>query len=116
MKRIVVFCGVLAAAMSSGCTTTGQAPPAVVLPLSVGNGVGSQHGTYAAQRHGEIRGPNGERCIVYNWDRPLADGRALRLRSASCASAERSGGFVAREISRTIVPIAESNLKDAPLP
>lgn len=112
MKPIVVCCAVLAAAISSSCTATRQAPPAVTLPLNVGNGVGSQNGTYAAQSDGEMLGSSGERCIIYNWDRPLAPGLALRLRSASCASAERPGQFVAREISRTVIPIAESNLQD----
>lgn len=111
MKPIVACCAVLVATMSSGCTTTREAPPAVTLPLNVGNGLGSQHGTYAAQRDGEMRGPSGERCIIYNWDRPLGSGLVLRLRSASCA---RPGGFLAVEISRTVIPMSESNLKDEP--
>lgn len=111
--KLLVACGaLLIAAMSSGCSATREAPPAVTLPLSVGNGLGSQHGTYAAQMDGEMRGPAGERCIIYNWDRPLTKGLALRLRSASCPSEERPGAYVARELSRTVIPMSESNLKD----
>lgn len=79
--------------------------------MSVGNGAGSQYGNYAAQLEGEMRGPSGERCVVFNWDRPLTKDLALRLRSASCESAERPGWMVSREISRTIIPIAQSNLR-----
>jgi hypothetical protein len=80
--------------------------------MSVGNGVGSQYGNYAAQMDGEMRGPSGERCVIFNWDRPLTKGFAIRLRSASCESKERPGWMVCTEISRTVIPISESNLKD----
>jgi hypothetical protein len=55
---------------------------------------------------------SGERCIIFNWDRPLTKDLALRLRSASCESRERPGWMISTEISRTVVPISESNLKD----
>lgn len=108
--RLVVACGTVAAALAlSGCSST----PAAVVPMSVGNGVGSQYGNYAAQMDGEMRGPAGERCVLFNWDRPLTKDLALRLRSASCDSPERPGWMVSTEISRTVIPIAASNLKDA---
>jgi hypothetical protein len=80
--------------------------------MSVGNGVGSQYGNYAAQMDGEMRGPSGERCVIFNWDRPLTKDFVIRLRSASCESKERPGWMVCTEISRTIIPMSESNLKD----
>ena len=109
--RLAVVCGSLSMALIvSGCST-GTAP-AVSPPLTVGNGAGSQYGNYAAQTDGEMRGPSGERCVIFNWDRPLTKDRVLRLRSASCDSRERPGQMVAREISRTVIPMSESNLKD----
>ena len=101
----------------AGCASTATAPtpeatPAAAPPLSIGNGIGSQYGNYAAQRDGETRGPAGERCVVFNWDRPLTKDLAVRLRSASCRIAEHPGWMSAHEISRTIIPMAESNLKD----
>ncbi len=82
-------------------------------PLTVGNGLGSQFGNYAAQIDGETRGPSGEHCVVFDWDRPLTDRLAVRLRSASCESKERPGRMVATELSRTIIPISKSNLAGA---
>ncbi len=95
----------------TGCA--GQEPPKPPEPpLSVGNGLGSHYGNYAARLDGEMRGPDGEHCVLYNWDRPLGDGLAVRLRSASCDSQERPGWMVAHELSRTIIPLSQSNLKD----
>jgi hypothetical protein len=95
----------------SGCASP-ETPAASNLPLSIGNGVGSQYGNYAAHLDGEMLGPSGERCVIYNWDRPLTKDLAIRLRSASCESRERPGWMVCRELSRTIIPISESGLKD----
>ena len=108
MRLAVACCSVSIALALSGCSST----PAVNLPMSVGNGVGSQYGNYAAQMDGEMRGPSGERCVIFNWDRPLTKDLAIRLRSASCESKERPGWMVATEISRTVIPRSESNLKD----
>ncbi|HVI53281.1 MAG TPA: hypothetical protein VM661_18885 [Candidatus Sulfotelmatobacter sp.] len=94
----------------SGCASS--SPPSADLPLSVGNGVGSQYGNYAARMDGEMRGPSGERCVIYNWDRPLTKDLAVRLRSASCEAKERPGWMLCRELSRTVIPISESNLHD----
>jgi hypothetical protein len=108
--RLVVACFTVTMALS-GCTSA-PPPPAPDLPLSVGNGIGSEHGNYAARLDGEMRGPSGERCVIYNWDRPLTKDLAVRLRSSSCDAKERPGWMLAKEISRTVIPIAESNLKD----
>jgi len=92
----------------AGCTAKPPAGP--VLPPSVGNGHGSQYGNYAAEPDGEFVGDHGERCVAFNWDRPIGNGLAIRIRSASCDSAERPGWMVCHDISRTVIPIAESNL------
>jgi hypothetical protein len=109
--RLAVACCSLALALS-GCSSPKEAAPAAELPPSVGNGVGSQYGNYAARPEGEMRGPSGEPCVVFDWDRPLTRDLAVRVRSASCESQERPGRMVSREISRTVIPISESNLKD----
>ncbi|HEY4134363.1 MAG TPA: hypothetical protein VGO34_04030 [Alphaproteobacteria bacterium] len=93
----------------AGCAATKDAPP---VALNVGNGVGSQYGNYAAQVDGEMRDAAGERCVVYNWDRPLASDLAVRVKSASCESRDHPGWMSAREISRTVIPMSASNLKD----
>ncbi|MDR3436543.1 hypothetical protein [Telmatospirillum sp.] len=111
-------CYFLAALALAGCGSNRERPegaaPVTELPLSIGNGSGSQYGNYPAQTNGEMRGPTGERCVLFNWDRPLTKDLAIRLRSASCESTERPGFMVGTEISRTVIPISESNLKDEP--
>jgi hypothetical protein len=84
----------------------------VDLPLAVGSGAGSQFGNYPAEIEGEHKGASGERCVVFNWDRPLTSTLAVRLKSESCESRGRPGWMLAKEISRTIIPIGQSNLKD----
>ena len=105
--RLVVACSSIAIAWAlSGCSST----PASNVPLNVGGGVGSQYGNYAAQMAGEMRGPSGERCFLFNWDRPLTKDLAIRYTSASCESKEHPGRMVCTEISRTLIPISASNL------
>jgi hypothetical protein len=111
MRLVVACCSVAIGLASSGCSST-ETAPAADLPLSVGNGHGSEYGNYAAQMDGEMRGPSGERCVIFNWDRPLTKDLALRLQSASCESTERPGWMVSKELSRTVIPISESNLKN----
>jgi len=97
----------------SGCSTTPPiASKAIDLPPTVGNGVGSQYGNYGGKMAGETLGSDGERCVLFNWDRPLTKDLALRMVSASCDSKDHPGWMVPREISRTVIPISESNLKD----
>jgi hypothetical protein len=111
--RLVVACRSVSTALAlSGALSGCSSPPAATVPMGVGNGAGSQYGNYAAQMDGEMPGPSGERCVAFNWDRPLTNDLALRMRSASCESQERPGWMVSREISRAVIPIAESNLKD----
>lgn len=110
MKLSVTCCAITTMLALAGCASGPE--PDADLPPSVGNGIGSQFGNYAARTDGEMRGPSGEHCLIYNWDRPLARGLALRLRSASCDSRERPGWMVSHELSRTVIPLSESNLKD----
>jgi hypothetical protein len=112
MRLAIACCFVSTALAMSGCASPKGTAPAPDLPPSVGNGVGSEHGNYGARMDGETRGPAGERCVIFDWDRPFTKGFAIRYRSLSCDSAERPGWMVGTEISRTIIPIAESNLKD----
>ena len=107
MRIVIACCTVLIALASSGC-----APKlAAHLPLNVGNGVGSRYGNYASLPAGEMRGPSGERCYLFNWDRPLSSGDAIRITSASCEARDYPGLMVAREVSRTVIPMSESSLK-----
>lgn len=118
MKLAAAFCFLSIALALAGCSSTGneaskpaEAAHAAALPLAVGNGVGSEYGNYSAHEAGEISGPAGERCVLFDWDRPLTQDLALRVRSSSCESKERPGWMVCREISRTVILIAASNLK-----
>jgi len=109
MRLPVAGCAGTIGLMLCACAA---APPPAPHPLSVEHGLGSERGNYAARTDGEMRGPSGERCVVFNWDRPLSNGLVVRLRSASCESKEHPGRMVATELSRTIIPMAESNLAD----
>jgi len=99
---------VLAAFAVASCATPTSAP----LPPTIGGGLGSAQGNYPSVELGQIVGPEGTPCPVFVWDRPLSDGRVLRLRSASCAFAARPGGLIAIELDRRIVPRNESTLPD----
>jgi len=108
LRRLSSLTIFVAASSLAACAS---APPtAPRLPPTIGNGLGSQYGNYAAQADGEFVGDHGERCVAFNWDRPIGNGLAIRIRSASCDSAERPGWMVCHDISRTVIPIAESNL------
>ncbi|WP_448205121.1 hypothetical protein [Azospirillum sp. sgz302134] len=113
MRLAVACCCVSAALMLSGCSSNWRASPPDHLPLNYGNGVGSEIGNYPAQTDGEMRGPSGERCVIFNWDRPLTKDLAVRLRSSSCESRERPDRMVCTELSRTVIPLSESNLRGA---
>lgn len=98
---------VLIAAMAlAGCSAGDPAArPPVDLPFAVGNGSGSQYGNSAARTSGETRGPAGERCILFTWDRPVTVEWAVRLTSESCESPQHPGRMICREVSRELVPI-----------
>lgn len=115
-----VLAGLSAAFALSGCSSDKPPPPlppppAFDMPLAIGNGAGSEHGNYAAQEEREELGPDGERCVIFNWDRPLNSQQAIRLKSASCESKDHPGGLMtSHEISRIVIPITESNLMTQP--
>jgi len=101
---ILEFCGmVIMASALSACVSTNIAPS-----IYVNNGIGSEFGNSALQGSGESTSPSGERCVVFSQDRPLASGFALRVKTESCGSASR---MECKELSRTVIPIAESSLK-----
>jgi len=108
----------LAAPVLSGCSPDRDAPkgmaPVLELPFSMGRGAGSQHGNYPAQTDGDMLGPDGERCVIFSWDRPLTKDLVLRLTSASCESKQGPGPMACTEISRTVIPLSDSTLKDEP--
>lgn len=79
-------------------------------PLTVENGRGSEHGNYAAVASGETVAIDGRPCAVWWWDRPLPASRVLRVRSASCPAPDSSGGMVAIELDRTVIPASASDL------
>ena len=112
--RRTVACGFVSIGLALCSCSSPRTTPAAGPPLSVGSGLGSQYGNYAAQMDGETRGPSGERCVVFNWDRPLTKDLAVRLRSASCEAPEHPGRMVATELSRTVIPMSQSNLRGEP--
>lgn len=104
MKFAVMGFAVAVVAMLSACN--GQQQPPITNHSAVGNGIGSQYGNYVDQEDGEMRGPNGERCVVHTWDRPLTPTSLIRVRSASCESRENPGQMTSHEISREVIPVA----------
>lgn len=106
MRPLIGFCLAL---IVSACSATDRPP-------TVGGGSGSEFGNFAAREEGETRGPSGERCVVFSWDRPLSKNQVVRLRSQSCDSTERPGWMVCRELSREVVPMSESPLRDETFP
>lgn len=101
---------VLLAPTLAGCSDAPSAPAHRGPPATIGDGRGSALGNYPSMPAGTIVGPEGSPCPVFVWDRPLSDGRVLRLRSASCAFAARPGGLIAIELDREIIPFADSVL------
>ncbi len=110
MRLVIAGCVSVGLALC-GCSSSRTAPTAD-LPLAVGHGAGSEFGNYVAQVAGEMRGPEGEHCVVFDWDRPLTKDRAVRVRSASCESKQQPGRMAATELSRVVIPLSQSNLKD----
>lgn len=102
---------VLAGLVLAGCAA--PPPPHVSQPpLAVGGGLGSQHGNYAARRGADVAGPDGERCIAFEWDRPVSATQAVRYVSLSCPSREIPGRMEGRQVSRSLIPLSESHVED----
>ena len=111
---VVGFATALALALS-GCSSTtspGATPPVVAapsLPPDIENGIGSQFGNYAGHFGGDAQGPNGQHCIIFNWDRPLNKDFAIRYSSLSCDQAGREWKTTTT-YTRTVIPISQSSL------
>ena len=56
------------------------------LPPEIGNGIGSQYGNYEMRPAGETRDVAGNRCVTFNWDRPLNKDFAIRYATLSWSS------------------------------
>lgn len=104
MKPVVACYSAAIALALSGCTSMGTTSS-----IYVNNGIGSEHGNYGLQPTGETTSPFGERCVVFSEDRPLSKDFALRVLTESCGSASK---MECKELSRTIIPISESSLKN----
>ncbi len=97
--------------MQAACTSIESPSSATDLRPTIDGGRGSEFGNYPAVPAGEIVGPEGTPCQVFAWDRPLSDGRILRVRSASCAFAGRPGGLIAIELDKQIISMSRTNLR-----
>src|SRR5579862_399937 len=85
--------------------------PPQELPFTVGGGLGSQHGNYAATPSSEVfTDARGNRCPVWNWDRPISATLVLRLRSASCPDIRNPKWMIGVELGAQVIPTAESGL------
>ena len=99
-------------ALSACSSLEGSKPqPAGQLPPDVGNGVGSQYGNYEMRAAGETKDAAGNRCIVFNWDRPLNKDTAIRYSSLSCESKEHPVWMTTTPYTRKVIALSQSNLK-----
>jgi hypothetical protein len=102
----------MAAAALSACSSPPQprppiAPVAPALPPSIGNGIGSEFGNYGGKLAGDAKGPAGQHCMVFNWDRPLNRDFAIRYSSLSCDQEGREWKTTTT-YTRSVIPIAQS--------
>ena len=102
MRRHVFCCLCL---LSAACSTTTPMPVKPRLLPEIGGGRGSEFGNYGGVAVGETT-IKGARCILFDWDRPLADGSVIRLHSASCYRPDGIANAV--ELERHIVRISDS--------
>lgn len=112
VMRSATIVGVLAVALA-GCTATpvsNSVPARGTLPLDIGNGTGSQYGNYEMRPASETRDAAGNRCVVFNWDRPLNKNFAIRYSSASCESKDHPIWMNTTSYTRIVIPISESSL------
>ncbi|WP_146214771.1 hypothetical protein [Azospirillum thermophilum] len=108
MRLVVACCAGAVALALSGCSSVGGPPSDDGVSLATG----SRNGNFTAEPAGEMRDASGERCVVFDWDRPLTGDLAVRLRSASCESRQHPGWMAGTELSRTVIPRSQSNLRD----
>ena len=106
-RNILMAAAMLALPTLAGCS----ANPPRELPFTVGGGLGSQHGNYAATLSSDVFiDARGDRCPVWNWDRPISASLVLRLRSASCPDSRNSKRMIGVELGAQVVPTANSGL------
>src|SRR6185437_126051 len=116
MRTSLAMSAIAFATMLSGCSSTNTSaisPPPSGLPHDVGNGVGSQYGNYVMQPAGETHDSAGNRCVVFNWDRPLNKDFAIRYSSNSCESKVHPEWMTTTAYTRSVIPISQSNLAHA---
>jgi hypothetical protein len=112
--RLAIAC-FAGAVVLSGCASTNDSQTALSgsLPPDVGNGIGSQYGNYEMRPAGETHDSAGDRCVIFNWDRPLNKDFVIRYTSASCESKEHPVWMTTTKYTREVIPISQSSLKDA---
>jgi hypothetical protein len=108
LREIAACC--VAAMAVAGCASTPPANRAPALPLNVDNGIGSQFGNYEMHPAGETQDAKGNRCVIFNWDRPLNRDFAIRYSSESCESKEHPVWMSATTYTRAVIPISQSDL------
>jgi hypothetical protein len=113
--RLVLLVGAMALALS-GCASAPERKPSSpgTLPFDAGNGVGSQFGNYEMRPAGEAHDAAGNRCVIFNWDRPLNRSFAIRYTSESCESKEHPEWMSATRYVRSVIPLSQSNLGSVP--
>jgi hypothetical protein len=108
LRHIAAYC--VAALGLASCASTPPQKSSPALPFDVGNGVGSQFGNYEMRPAGETHDAAGNRCVTFNWDRPLNRDFAIRYTSESCSSKEHPDWRTATPYVRTVIPISQSYL------
>jgi hypothetical protein len=112
VRRLV---SILAVVFLAGCASRPSVPPAatspspVVQPPDVGGGIGSELGNYGMRLSGEATGPEGQHCVIYNWDRPLNGSYAIRYSSMSCDLPGKEWKK-ATSYTRSVIPLSQSNV------
>lgn len=107
--KLIIVCGAIVFALSA-CTS--RLPLAAGgLPAEVDNGIGSQYGNYEMTPAGETKNAAGNRCVIFNWDRPLNRNFVIRYSTESCESKEHPVWMSATPYVRSVIPISQSNLK-----
>ena len=109
--RLIIVCGAIVFVLSA-CTS--RLPLAAGgLPPEVDDGIGSQYGNYEMRPAGETKDAGGNRCVIFNWDRPLNRNFVIRYSTESCESKEHPIWMNTTPYVRSVIPIAQSNLKNA---
>jgi hypothetical protein len=111
MRCAALICGLSVALY--GCAA-GPRVPAITRSMDMDNGVGSQFGNYEMLPAGETHDAAGDRCVLFNWDRPLNKNWAIRYSTQSCESKEHPIWMNTTAYTRSVIPLSQSNLKNNP--